>query len=93
MCDMVFRLRVEQRVCCWQVSAVGELAVLGSALGESLVAADLAVIIAHKRQATLRRAPSSTFAGHGDDRFKSVDAHRCALFQLTLIPSTPIMCE
>jgi hypothetical protein len=49
---------------------------LGSALGESLVAADLAVIIAHKRRATLRRAPSSAAAGHHEDRFKSVDAHR-----------------
>lgn len=52
---------------------------LGSALGESLVAADLAVIIAHKRQATLQRAPSSIIANLHDDRFKSVDAHRCTL--------------
>ncbi|BDA44756.1 probable serine/threonine-protein kinase par-1 at C-terminar half [Coccomyxa sp. Obi] len=61
------------------VTATAELSALGSALGESLIAADLAIIIAHKRQATLRRAPSSAMALHLDDYVKSVDAHRILL--------------
>ncbi|CAL8469507.1 g9048 [Coccomyxa elongata] len=61
------------------VTPTAELSALGSALGESLIAADLAIIIAHKRQATLRRAPSSAMALHLDDYAKSVDAHRILL--------------
>jgi hypothetical protein len=59
-----------------QTSAAAELAMLGNALGESLIAADLAVIIAHKRQATLQRAPSCAPVSNQEERSKSVDAHR-----------------
>jgi hypothetical protein len=65
-----------------QVTASAELAALGSALGESLVAADLATIISHKRQATLRRTPSSALALHLEDHPRSLDAHRCARLPL-----------
>lgn len=66
-----------------QATAAAELASLGSALGESLIAADLAIIIAHKRQATLRRALSSALALHLDDHSKPLDAHRCSCHSCT----------
>jgi hypothetical protein len=60
-----------------QVSAAAQLASLGMALGESLVAADLAALIAHKRQAALCRAPSSAQScAAAEDAGRTLDAHR-----------------
>ena len=44
------------------MQASDELEALGCALGEALMAADLAALISHKRQADGRRASGSSYA-------------------------------
>ena len=50
-----------KRLDAW-VQASDELEALGCALGEALMAADLAALISHKRQADGRRASGSSYA-------------------------------
>ena len=69
-----------------QVSAMAQVAALGAALGEALIAGDLAALVAHKRQASLRRESAASLAsavsGPLDipdvDSGCSLEAHRSA---------------
>lgn len=64
-----------------QMSAVEKLEALGSAMGQSLIAGDLAALVAHKRAASLRRGSSvsTRAAPKTSRRGEHVRSHRSAV--------------